>query len=369
MRWLLFILLSFCLDHEKSAPIEVTLESGGKAIFISTLDPDIEPKSLEVAVYFGLELDEALPQVIGSTEYSRGGLIFKPKYGFSPGAAYRVEVGYHKKEDIRNLQSFQTSVSIPEVDRTPKTLVTNVYPTGDKLPMNQLKLYIEFSTPMRMGSAYEHIKLYREPEHVLEEEAFLAMPEELWDPERKRLTIFFDPGRIKRGVQPNLQLGLPLVEGRRYRLVIDRGWLDSNGARLLEGYEKSFSVIEVDRKSPQPNDWEVVSPEMDSRSPLAVNFRESMDYGLLHSAIVVVDADEQPVAGEISVAEEESLWQFVPHQPWAKGEYRLLINPWLEDLAGNNLRRKFDVDLHDPADRPKEIDQVVIPFKTITQTN
>jgi hypothetical protein len=38
-------------------------------------------------------------------------------------------------------------------------------------------------------------------------------------------------------------------------------------------------------------------------------------------------------------------WRFTPEQPWKPGEHRITIDPELEDLAGNNLRKPFEVDL------------------------
>ena len=48
---------------------------------------------------------------------------------------------------------------------------------------------------------------------------FLTMDPELWDPERRRLTLLLDPGRIKRGLVPNLEAGYPLNEGNPDHLV------------------------------------------------------------------------------------------------------------------------------------------------------
>ena len=81
--------------------------------------------------------------------------------------------------------------------------------------------------------------------------AFLALDQELWDPVRRRITLLFDPGRVKRGVRTNLESGAPLVAGRRYRLVIDdalagrqrRGAGVGRGAGVRRG-------IEADRRRP-----------------------------------------------------------------------------------------------------------------------
>ena len=37
-------------------------------------------------------------------------------------------------------------------------------------------------------------------------------------------------------------------------------------------------------------------------------------------------------------------WQFVPQQPWAAGEYSLMVEPNLEDVSGNRVGRAFEVD-------------------------
>ena len=315
-----------------------------------------------VTVYFG-EVDKPtqLPQLLGAFEEKGKNLLFYPKYGFSSGAVYTVFIKIPSNKDVQYIH--RVLVKVPERKVAAQTFVKMVYPTSKELPMNQLKLYIEFSNPMRAGKAFEHIKLYRLPMGLEEKYAFLTMPEELWDPERKRLTVLFDPGRIKRGVMPNLQLGLPLVEGNSYKLIIDKAWLDMNGAPLLQNFEKTFLVTRVDRCSPIPDDWRIDRPEVKTKEPLRIHFYEPMDYGLLHSTITVIGEGNNRVKGHISVSKEESVWVFTPSTPWQLVNYKIRVNAWLEDLAGNNLKRKFDVDMVDPADKPKDFKEIIIPLK------
>jgi hypothetical protein len=47
-----------------------------------------------------------------------------------------------------------------------------------------------------------------------------------------RLTLFIDPGRIKRGVLPLEEVGPALEEGKRYTLMIDRDLKDGTGNPL-----------------------------------------------------------------------------------------------------------------------------------------
>jgi hypothetical protein len=55
------------------------------------------------------------------------------------------------------------------------------------------------------GEAYEHIKLLDAKGKPLEE-VFLELGEELWDPEMKRFTLLFHPGRVKKGLVPREEL-------------------------------------------------------------------------------------------------------------------------------------------------------------------
>src|SRR4029450_9861973 len=114
------------------------------------------------------------------------------------------------------------------------------------------------------GTALQHVHLMDEAGREVPG-AFLALDQELWDPERRRLTLLFDPGRVKRGVRTNVESGAPLVAGRRYRLAIDDGWTDGNGAQLASGFEHAFDVGEADRRSPDPNRWRLTRPSPGTR--------------------------------------------------------------------------------------------------------
>ena len=59
---------------------------------------------------------------------------------------------------------------------------------------------------------------------------FLPPEPELWDARNAtRLTMLLDPGRIKRGLVPNLEFGYPLVEGTTISIGIDAAFRDATG--------------------------------------------------------------------------------------------------------------------------------------------
>jgi hypothetical protein len=119
------------------------------------------------------------------------------------------------------------------------TRVTRVYPSGAVLPANQLKLYIYFSAPMQRGGVWSHIHLLDDA-HRSVNLAFLEIDQELWDAGNQRLTVLFDPGRIKRRVAPEREIGPPILSGKRYTFQIDRDLPDAHGQPLAETWRKGF---------------------------------------------------------------------------------------------------------------------------------
>jgi hypothetical protein len=217
-----------------------------------------------------------------------------------------------------------------------------VHPTADRLPSNLLRWYVEFSAPMEPGTAHEHVRLIDEAGRPVEH-AFLRVDEELWDRERRRLTLLFDPGRVKRGVKTNLEMGRPLIAGHRYRLVIDAAWRDATGAGLASGFDKEFDVSRFDGASPDPARWRVSAPRAGTSDPLQVGLGEPLDHALA-LRMVRVETRGRVVEGRVGLAPGDSVWTFIPAQTWDAGEYVLRVDSALEDLAGNSVARVFDAD-------------------------
>jgi hypothetical protein len=213
-----------------------------------------------------------------------------------------------------------------------------------RVPENQLKLYLHFSAPMSRGEAYQRI-------HLLDGAGqpiplpFLEIDQELWDPEGRRLTLLFDPGRVKRDLLPNREAGSPLREGESYTLVVDREWLDAGGNPLRQEFRKSFQAGAPDYDPPSTQNWKVAAPAAQSKDALVIQFPEPLDFALLSRVIQVTTPTGDPVEGSIELDREETRWQFRPRVPWRKGDYVIEVATLLEDLAGNSLDRPFEVDV------------------------
>ena len=239
--------------------------------------------------------------------------------------------------------------------------VTAVYPTSDVLPENLLRLYVHFSTPMRRGQVRESIKLIGENgEKIIN--PFLNLAIELWDRDERRLTLLLDPGRIKRGVGPNVRVGAPLQRGKRYTLVIRQDMKDYRGKPLDRTFTKSFIVQAPIRLALLPEKWITGLPKAKSQEPLILEFSRIMDRPLLFRSLAVLDADGQAVKGNIAVVEHETRWEFIPSSQWQSGPHRLVISTDLEDVAGNNVRAAFDAAVDETMMNEKNVEQVFLPF-------
>jgi hypothetical protein len=229
------------------------------------------------------------------------------------------------------------AVACVHFDRVAEPRVVAVHPTTHRVPSNLLRIYIEFSSPMQEDQARTHVRLLDDSGRVVQG-AFLEMDQELWDSSRQRLTLLFDPGRVKRGIRSNLEMGAPLLEGHRYRILVDSGWPDAKGAPLRARFTHELIVGAFDGSSPDPSKWVLTSPRNGTHDTLVVRFDEPLDHALAARAIGVVGVD-----GDARVLAGDTAWHFAPATPWPASA-SLCVGPTLEDLAGNSVGRVFDAD-------------------------
>jgi hypothetical protein len=225
-----------------------------------------------------------------------------------------------------------------------------------------LKFYLHFSAPMSRGMAYQHIHL-RDSSGKDVAFPFVELAEELWDPRGERLTILFDPGRIKTGLKPREELGPILYPGQTYTLVIDRGWLDAAGQPLRSDHRKTFRAGPTDSAPPDPATWTIQAPGPASRDPLLLTFPEPLDSAMLGRVLGVLDGAGRAVAGDVSIEAGETRWRFTPDAPWRAGAYRISVDKDLEDRAGNSIGRPFEVDIFDKVERKAVAETVFLPFR------
>ena len=277
--------------------------------------------------------------MLGSYEVNDRVLTFHPRFPISPGVRYRAV--FHAGTDRA-----EATFDGPPNATNRVTRVDRIYPSADVLPSNVLRLYVYFSAPMSRGEAWQHIHLIDADTIHPVDLPFLELEQELWDQNNQRLTVLFDPGRIKRGLVPTNTIGPAVVEGKHYQLVIDRDWHDARSVGLVDDFKKSFIGAPSDRVPPAPKNWRIRAPKAGTIDPLLIVFPKPMDYVLLQRMIGIFN-DQGEVSGSISVGSNETELRFTPREPWPAGSYRIEADNILEDISGNHLDRPFDVDLFD----------------------
>jgi hypothetical protein len=295
------------------------------------------------------------PAMIGQYAIVDGRVRFTPMFPLDRGRQYHVSFVPPGGTAVT------ATVGLPAADTTPTTTVAQVYPSGEVVPENQLRLYVHFSAPMGMRGGLDYIKLLDDAGKEVVD-PFLPLDAEFWNEDRTRYTVFFDPGRQKRGIAPIADMGRSLTEGKSYTLVVDSQWRDGNGLPLKETYRRTFRVGPPDERPLDPKVWKIVAPVAGSNEPLSVTFQEPLDHGLLLRALGVLGPDRRPLEGRVRVGTNELIWSFAPVEPWKAGAYNILAFAMLEDLAGNRIGRAFEVDQFDRTDSSSEPERTLIPF-------
>ncbi|MEN9573914.1 MAG: hypothetical protein RL514_1769 [Verrucomicrobiota bacterium] len=316
-----------------------------------------------LAVFVEQPSTEPLP-MLGEHRVEPGLVRFVPAFPLEPGLRYRAvfDAGQLPGAASAEAGKLTAVLQVPVRRELATTTVTQVYPSADVLPENLLKFYLHFSAPMSRGRSYEHIRLLNAANQAVEL-PFLELAEELWSPDMMRLTLFIDPGRIKREVKPLEEIGPALVAGQRFLLVIGSGWKDANGHRLKQVFVKRFTVGPPDREPPDPHRWGYQAPPIRTREPLAIDLAEPLDSALALRMIHVVDAAGRTVPGQAFLTERERLWKFLPQHSWKAGSYSLVVETTLEDLAGNNIGKPFEVDVFEGVAKRLEQRTVTLPFE------
>jgi len=343
----LFFLLGCWGQKDKSTEVSIVWE-GDRATGIIIPSHYLRGSSTDSAKYLlhvHLSGPGDYPAILGDYETFDDDVLFKPLIPLTPGLTYEVRFSGDPIGKIEVPASLSTNAS----------KLVAIYPSQDSLPQNLLKFYFEFSRPMREGQALKHITLLRNNTDTITG-AFLDLKPELWNSDYTRLTVWLDPGRIKRDLQPNMRLGAPLDAAAHYSLIVEAGWPDTYGSVVNQSTQKNFYVTNRDSISPGLEGWMIQTPSVNTRDPLLVNFHESLDCVLLKEALFITNSHGERVAGDIELQNEESTLLFRPQEPWLKGSFVLQSEGRLEDLAGNNLNRPFDRDVTaDAASAAKEV--------------
>ena len=365
---LVALTLAACQPRIASRPLDATYDD---AFRISGLSSD------ELAALRGASLsdddwraivgvsvrDQDGPPMAGRYEVTDEALFFRPAFPPDAGRDYVVRVNASRPPLRRPAGVFEKTISMPAAAATAPTVVAGLWPAADVWPENLLRFYIHFSGPMSRTSAAGRVRL--EDEHGREvTDAILPMDLDLWNGDLTRYTVFFDPGRVKRGIRPNLELGRAMVAGRRYAIVVDADWRDAHGKPLQSSFRHVFTAAPEETRAIDPAAWRVTPPRAGSRDPLVVQFPWPLDRALLARALGVArSGSTAALDGRIDVDQADRRWRFTPAGAWHAGEHDLVVLTLLEDPAGNAVGRAFEMKNFTRSDAAaRQTDTVKVPF-------
>lgn len=296
---------------------------------------------------------EDAPAIVGTHTIRGAVLHFTPAFPFDPGREYFARLDHPQVPGRRMLW---TRLRMPGGPPTSSTTVTAVYPSGERVPENLLRFYINFSAPMGQSGGLDHVELRDASDRVVEG-AFLPLDYEFFDAGRTRFTLFLDPGRVKRGILPNRQSGRAMKNGQRYTLVVKATWRDANGAPLSDVFRKTYIAGPAAMDGLALSDWQVTA----TPKAVTVAFPQPLDHGLLLRALSVRSHGTE-VAGQVLVMAGERLWTFRPALPLPPGRYELVAESILEDPAGNQIGKAFEIDNFEAVDKSPDPKTVALPF-------
>lgn len=339
------LLLLACLDSEKAIVPTIAYENY-KAVQISF---ESEGSLNEFSVHL---LNQKDIPILGNFSEKGSHVLFTPVVPLSNGQEYVIA------QKGKQITSFRVDVNF--ADGAPELLV--IHPKSDTVPQNILKMYFEFSKPMQhVGNPLDFITVFDKMDNT-EILPFLDLEAELWNDNHTILTLWFDPGRIKTDLIPNKVKGLPLKQNYSYTINIDKSWNSADGIPLAESYSKTIHVVGKDTKSPDPMNWIIDVPKRGTKGPLKINFDENLDPILALESIKLLIEDIE-LSGSLKLSSSGNGILFSPNDFWKAGNYQILINPILEDLAGNNLKDLFDSDIRIPIQKKKIVDMLEFNIK------
>jgi hypothetical protein len=296
---------------------------------------------------FSLFASEApnAPPVLGTYALEDGEILFRPR--FPPSPAIRLRAVFRPPAGAPVTAWFG---GVPAPERAPTTRIVSVTPSASVWPENVLRLYVTFSAPMRMGVAWDHIRMLDADGRPMGG-MFVQFDQELWDPTGRRLTVLFDPARIKRGLVDNIDEGPPLREGETCRLEIDASWRDAAGGLLAAPLRRTIVVGQPLRAALDPADWRL-TPPAGPRERLVIDFPHALDAALaLRAFSVTREGSAVQCASEL--AADDTRLMLTPQKPWRPGRYRVEADPVLEDIAGNRIGRPFEIEATTAGPRPQ----------------
>ena len=121
---------------------------------------------------------------------------------------------------------------------------------------------------MSEGFAYDAVRLVTTDGDLILD-PFVRLQPELWDEDKKRLTLWMDPGKIKRGLMSNEKDATPLTPGKEIFIT----WLTGLGKVPMASHYKKVIINSIKQwlqigKSPKLDYWQISFTQIFNEQPI-----------------------------------------------------------------------------------------------------
>jgi hypothetical protein len=207
-----------------------------------------------------------------------------------------------------------------------------IWPSAPSLPSNVLRFYVEFDAPAEASFDRRELRLLDQLGREIPE-PFLVLGHELWSLDGQRLTVLFDPARIKRRLGDGPGHSPAIHPGQSYSLTV-RG---ADGALSSPFLATAGVYTALDEAL-----WSLDIPRTASFDPLVIRFDRVMDAALCSEEITVLGPHGDLIEGCIGLSNDGSVASFSPSSEWLSGNYCLEFSKRLEDVCGNRIGEPLD---------------------------
>ena len=291
---------------------------------------------------FSVRVSKDARPTLGSYSIQKNQIIFKPRFLPDPNIVYLITFSYQRLNEV-----FGTGLSDIEINKKIQfksanylaTQITEITPRADSLPANLLGVYLHFNGPMGFENPYSYINLYDEQKRLIKD-AFVELPEGLWNENRTRLTLLFHPGRVKRGVGPNVKQGSIFEEGKSFTIQVSNQWTDANGNQLTYPFTKSIVAIGAVRAKMSVESW-IVNTTCNDSCRILIKPDHLLDLEMAIRYLQLKDSNNQAIPIKITSRRDGSI-ELKSSSILPGKTYHMIIDPQLEDVCGNTFLNSFD---------------------------
>jgi hypothetical protein len=207
-----------------------------------------------------------------------------------------------------------------------------IWPAARWLPANILRFYLQFSEPSEAAFERTQLRLAASTGALIQD-AFLLLNEELWSPDGRRLTVYMEPGRIKRGMGTNPAHEPALVPGEFYHLEV------TTGGRV---FRRAFGTLPPVVEPLLESQWRLTRPRAGTRQPVEVVFDRVIDHAIVADEVHVQGPDGRRLAGIQALSDNGLKLAFHPDAHWKNTDYSVVFSRRFEDVCGNRLGEALD---------------------------